>query len=234
MDQFVYPKKYFEHIAKANANYSHSEGSDTIANGIASHSEGYYTESNGNYSHAEGQNTIATGRYSHVEGYYTVANNNAEHASGIYNKSTTSTDASKATHFSIGIGTSDTDRKNAFEVKQNGDIYIEGVEGRIQDKLNNLYIDPVVWKYLANPFIIRIEDGKNYVPEELVGSPVNSADIPEIKYEWKYLNPAMYIGYNGMTMQYDTVILSEDTGHMALKIFDHDIYIGENFKILYE
>ena len=42
------------------------------------------------------------------------------------------------THFSIGIGTSEDDRKNAFEVKQNGDIYIEGVEGRIQDKLDKL------------------------------------------------------------------------------------------------
>ena len=42
------------------------------------------------------------------------------------------------TQFSIGIGTSEDDRKNAFEVKQNGDIYIEGVEGRIQDKLDKL------------------------------------------------------------------------------------------------
>ena len=40
------------------------------------------------------------------------------------------------TQFSIGIGASDTDRKNAVEVKANGDIYIEGVECRIQDKLN--------------------------------------------------------------------------------------------------
>lgn len=46
-----------------------------------------------------------------------------EVALGKYNKSNSST------YFSVGIGTSDTDRKNAFEVKQNGDIYIEGVGG---------------------------------------------------------------------------------------------------------
>ena len=56
-----------------------------------------------------------------------MANNNAEHASGQYNLSTKSSDPLEATHFSIGIGTSDTDRKNAFEVKQNGDVYINGV-----------------------------------------------------------------------------------------------------------
>lgn len=33
------------------------------------------------------------------------------------------------TCFSIGIGTSDTDRKNAVEVKQNGDVYIIGIGG---------------------------------------------------------------------------------------------------------
>ena len=61
---------------------------------------------------------------SHVEGIGTITNNNAEHASGQYNESTKSSDKSQATQFSIGIGTSDTDRKNAFEVKENGDTYL--------------------------------------------------------------------------------------------------------------
>lgn len=98
--------------------------------------------------------------------------------------------------------------------------------------LANLGIDPVVMKYLANPFIIRIEDGDCYVPEELVGSPVISAGVPEIKYEWKYLNPAMYIGYDGMTMNYDTVTLYEGEV-LTLTCLDREIYIGENFKIFY-
>lgn len=58
------------------------------------------------------------------------ATNANEVALGKYNISNSDT------KFSIGIGTSNTNRKNAVEVKQNGDIYIEGVEGKIQDKLN--------------------------------------------------------------------------------------------------
>lgn len=130
--------------------YAHAEGNATIAKGVSAHSEGRKTIAIGNAAHAEGQDTVAEGyrahaegkstraigRSSHTEGEYTIANNTAEHASGQYNISTKSSDKSQATQFSIGIGTSDTDRKNAFEVKQNGDIYVEGVEGRIQDKLN--------------------------------------------------------------------------------------------------
>ena len=80
--------------------------------------------------HSEGYNTRSFGIASHADGYNTIAKNVGEHASGIYNVS------NGDTQFSIGIGTSDTNRKNAFEVKQNGDIYVEGVEGKIQDKLN--------------------------------------------------------------------------------------------------
>jgi hypothetical protein len=52
-----------------------------------------------------------------------VANNNEEAALGRFNE------ANENTRFSIGIGKSEDDRKNAFEVKQNGDIYIEGIGG---------------------------------------------------------------------------------------------------------
>lgn len=46
-----------------------------------------------------------------------------EAAFGRFNKS------NENTRFSIGIGTSNTNRKNAFEVKQNGDVYITGIGG---------------------------------------------------------------------------------------------------------
>ena len=118
---------------------SHAEGRDTQSIGANSHAEGQKTEAKGNNSHAEGYGSIANGEYSHVEGYNTITTNAIEHASGKYNNSIAKTDSNttaEATHFSIGIGTS-SNRKNAFEVKQNGDIYIEGVEGRIQDKLNS-------------------------------------------------------------------------------------------------
>jgi hypothetical protein len=55
-------------------------------------------------------------------------NNEHEVAFGSYNISNTDSEPSGQTIFSVGIGTSDDDRKNALEVKNNGDVYmwIEG------------------------------------------------------------------------------------------------------------
>jgi hypothetical protein len=72
------------------------------------------------------------GKRAFIVGNQNITNTENEAAFGQFNKSDIDT------RFSIGIGSSDDDRKNAFEVKQNGDIYIEGVEGRIQDKLNEM------------------------------------------------------------------------------------------------
>ena len=67
------------------------------------------------------ENNIASGDYTHAEGKGTIANNEAEHAEGKYNKSNTNT------IHSVGIGTSKNARKNAVEVMQNGDVYINGI-----------------------------------------------------------------------------------------------------------
>ena len=74
-----------------------------------------------------GDTQNANGEYSFAEGQNTVANNRSEHAMGEFNKSNKASDTfgdSGNTLFSIGNGTSDTNRKNALEVMQNGDIYI--------------------------------------------------------------------------------------------------------------
>lgn len=113
----------------ASKDYSHAEGNSTTASGNHSHAEGSGTEASAWQSHAEGHSTKAKGNRSHAEGSGTETHNLAEHAQGSFNKSTESTDKSKATQFSIGIGTSDTNRKNAVEVKGNGDVYIIGVGG---------------------------------------------------------------------------------------------------------
>ena len=127
---------------EANGMCSHAEGEDTNAIGQGSHAEGKMSVANGNYSHAEGQGTKANGISSHAEGYYTEvtfsgpahaegaytkATNEAEHAEGKYNKSNSS--GTTVTRHSIGIGTSENDRKNAFEVMQNGDAYLYGAGG---------------------------------------------------------------------------------------------------------
>ena len=74
-----------------------------------------------------GNTQNANGEYSFAEGQNTVANNRSEHAMGEFNESNKASDTfgdSGNTLFSIGNGTSDTNRKNALEVMQNGDIYI--------------------------------------------------------------------------------------------------------------
>lgn len=77
------------------------------------------------------------GVFSTINGYATETNNFGETAVGILNKSTLDPDtftspnvvtSSKATLFSVGNG-SDNIRKNAFEIKANGDTYINGVGG---------------------------------------------------------------------------------------------------------
>lgn len=131
---------------KALANATHAEGDTTTAKGEAAHSEGYNTNANGNQSHAEGSSTTASGKQSHAEGNASKAvgdsshaegtgtetSNASEHAAGKYNashKSSSTFGDSGNTLFSVGIGSSNDDRKNAIEIMQNGAIYIYGLGG---------------------------------------------------------------------------------------------------------
>ena len=67
-----------------------------------------------NFCHAEGWGTYCHtgGTYSHAEGCGTETRNPGEHASGNWNKS------SDNTLFSVGWGTNNIDRSNAFEIKR--------------------------------------------------------------------------------------------------------------------
>ena len=77
----------------------------------------------GDCSHAEGAGSSASGRGSHAEGCFTQATNNYEHAEGSYNAS------HAGTRHSVGIGTSDTARKNAVEVMDDGRVFILDIGG---------------------------------------------------------------------------------------------------------
>lgn len=157
-------------MTKANGNYTHAEGYSTVANGGSSHAEGNVTQANSDYSHsegysttassvsnvsgidtymghqarhAEGCNTLANNSSTHAEGYYTIANNFGEHASGVFNNSTSASTTwgnSGNTLFSVGNGTADNARHNAFEIRQNGDIYyFDGTNDvKLQDKFSSL------------------------------------------------------------------------------------------------
>ena len=104
----------------ASGTYSHAEGDFITASGAFSHAEGNNTTASGNCSHAEGCCTTAGGRYSHAGGYYTKALKVAEFAHGQYNQSNNNT------LFSIGDGTADNARHNAFEITTTG--------GKLHDK----------------------------------------------------------------------------------------------------
>lgn len=133
-----------------------AEGAETDAHSYASHAEGYMTSTgtSANYSHAEGYKTSTQGVASHAEGDNTVTNNDAEHAEGRYNKSNMDGTPEGNTLHSIGIGNDSGsipggERKNAFEVMQNGDIYVVGIGGydgkniseaqTLQQVINSLY-----------------------------------------------------------------------------------------------
>ena len=96
-----------------------------------SFAEGKVNNALGNYSHAEGYQTKSIGAYSHAEGLNTIANNIGEHAEGTYNIT------HENTIHSIGIGDSN-NRMNAFEVLNNGDIYITGIGGYDGTSINDV------------------------------------------------------------------------------------------------
>jgi hypothetical protein len=145
----------YKTIAKGTS--SHAEGCETEAQGDNSHTEGFYTTAAGNCSHAEGSETIASGDYSHTEGNSTEASGIASHAGGNcsnastlgsfvhgnslivsndyevsfgqYNEtlSTVTNETGAKTIFSVGIGTDDENRKNALNIRENGAVYIYGI-----------------------------------------------------------------------------------------------------------
>lgn len=94
----------------------HAEGKYTVCIGDGSHAEGKNSMAVGSLSHAEGEGSVSYGNYSHTEGDHTIAKNRGEHACGRYNRS------GETQVFSIGVGYSDSNRKNAFFINENGAI----------------------------------------------------------------------------------------------------------------
>ena len=132
---------------------NHAEGAGNLAGAAASHAEGIRNEI--------GNNAYA----SHAEGIKNTTQNRAEHASGQYNKSNKATDTfgdAGNTLFSVGCGTSDADRKNAFEVMQDGTC-------KYYDVATGEQINVGVAKELSKPFDLTIGsttkkvDGKSTV-----------------------------------------------------------------------
>lgn len=95
---------------------------------------------NNTYGFATGAGSKANGHSSFVSGWNTNSNNDNEASFGKYNNSVSASTTfgdSGNTLFSVGNGTADNARHNAFEIRQNGDIYIskDGQDVKLQDQL---------------------------------------------------------------------------------------------------
>ena len=167
-------------ISAGTGSNSIAEGFVTTANGnYGSHAEGFGTNANGDTSHAEGYYSTAQGDYSHAEGGGTIAKNLAEHASGRFNNSVSASTTfgnSGNTLFSVGNGTADSARHNAFEIRQNGDIYLSlnGQDVKLQDQLGggSITVDNALSPTSENPVQnkvlydeLRIVEGSELVLE---------------------------------------------------------------------
>lgn len=109
--------------------YGRANGVGNTSSGVASSTEGRDNQTAGQSGHTEGASNVNNAPAGHVEGYKNKAQNDSEHAEGRYNLSHTGSTEAQKTRHSIGVGTSESDRKNAFEVMENGDVYLLGVGG---------------------------------------------------------------------------------------------------------
>ena len=140
-----------------------------------------------------------------LKGGNNKATNTNEVALGKYNES------NNDTLFSIGIGTSDTDRKNAFEIKQNGDVYINGVENSLQSELTELseslseYIkkDEVVFTKDTNENICN--DFENHFAHGEKNIIINSSTNT-----FAYGNRNVAIGVNGRIESNDGIFIGSN------------------------
>ena len=89
-------------------------------------------EGTANAAHCEGNsNSISGGAAaSHCEGEFNQTHNRGEYAGGRYNLSHTTgqTYSANNTEHSVGVGSS-SGRKNAFEIMQDGKVYVYGIGG---------------------------------------------------------------------------------------------------------
>ena len=135
------------HNSDANGNYSFCNGSNSNANGSMSFVYGDGCHGNYNHNFVVGDSINATKPYQFIVGTYLYPKNDLEVNFGTYNNSSSASTTfghSGNTLFSIGNGydfSSTHNWHNAFEVRQNGDIYIANTNDTsiTGDKAYSLY-----------------------------------------------------------------------------------------------
>ena len=206
-------------VGIAIGEYSHIEGNQTTAYGNYSHAEGISTIAYGDTSHAEGRECRALGGSSHAEGYNTIAPNLYSHACGFYNAYTTgTTGTTTATLWACGCGKPSA-RKNALEIKMNGDVQGIGFYQVTSDKrekhdisyLTNNEIDNVM-KLKPCTFVYNgdKEERVNYGfiaqdVEEIYPEMVNSSDKEKLHLKYEAIIPVLCKAIQELKQELDSL-----------------------------
>ena len=123
-------------------------------------------------------NEIINANEAFVAGYENKANSNYESAFGFYNASNTGSTEADRTLFSVGNGTADNARHNAFEIRQNGDIYLSsgGTDIKLQDHLGgggSVTVDTELDSGSTNPVENRVIYNKIDEVEQVTAAALN-------------------------------------------------------------
>jgi len=113
-------------------------------------------------------------------GWYNQATNSKEVSIGTYNNSVSGSSTfgnSGNTLFSVGNGTADNSRHNAFEIRQNGDIYLSlnGQDVKLQDQLggSSITVDTALDGSSTNPVENRVIYNKIDEVEQVTAAALN-------------------------------------------------------------
>lgn len=120
---------------------SHAEGWETVAgvsnsSGLAAHAEGYKSQALGSNSHAQNYNCVTEAPYSHVGGHSSEIGSSGwmafAHGTNLSSNTQNQTvfgkfnDNQTYNALEVGWGTSDSDRKNILELRNNGNLTVTG------------------------------------------------------------------------------------------------------------
>lgn len=208
----------------ASGNCSHAGGFDTTASGNNAHTEGSYTTASGYSSHAEGNGTTASGRFSHAGGYYTNADQENQTAIGLFN-----TKSNTNSLLSVGNGTADDARSDAFVVKSTGEVIINSTASNTTPAL---IIGNDNIKKIINDLCYPVDSYFFYYRKvELVdGKPQNTTNTPLDYGTWEMVNDdnINVVGLNSSSADVSTFNGSQYIPAESLPRHSHQSIITQN------
>lgn len=160
-----------------------TNGKCSLAIGDNSKNPSLASEANGQTSFSCGLKTIANKDYSAAFGDRITTKNKDEFGCGSFNNSvsaSTSFGDSGNTLFSVGNGTANNARHNAFEIRQNGDIYLSsgGTDIKLQDHLggSSITVDTELDSGSTNPVQNKVIYNKFDEVEEVTAAGLNAVN----------------------------------------------------------